>query len=146
MPVFFRATCNSGGCHGAAVGKDGFRLSLFGYDAAGDYYRLTQQMVGRRIDVAVPEQSLLSLKAVNAVPHTGGKLFDEKSELYATLLRWIQQGAQDDAGNVPLVTSIALEPAKFLFDNDRTTRPLRVIRNLFGWSKTAPPRAVRGLR
>ena len=39
MPVFFRAGCNSGGCHGAAIGKDGFHLSLFGYDPAGDYYR-----------------------------------------------------------------------------------------------------------
>ena len=59
MPVFFRAGCNSGGCHGAAAGKDGFHLSLFGYDPAGDYWRLTQQIVGRRIDLAVPEQSLL---------------------------------------------------------------------------------------
>ena len=57
MPVFFRAGCNSGGCHGAASGKDGFHLGLFGYDPAGDYYRLTQQMVGRRIDLAEPTQS-----------------------------------------------------------------------------------------
>ena len=59
MPVFFRSGCNSGGCHGAASGKDGFRLSLFSSDPAGDYYRLTQQIVGRRVDVAVPERSLL---------------------------------------------------------------------------------------
>ena len=58
MPVFFRAGCNSGGCHGAAVGKDGFHLSLFGYDPVGDYYRLTRQIVGRRVDVAVPAESL----------------------------------------------------------------------------------------
>src|SRR5437764_145110 len=63
MPIFFRAGCNSGGCHGAASGKDGFHLSLFGYDPAGDYYRLTRQMVGRRVDLAVPAQSLLLLKA-----------------------------------------------------------------------------------
>src|SRR5579883_134881 len=64
MPVFFRAGCNSGGCHGAAIGKDGFHLGLFGYDPAGDYWRITQQIVGRRIDLAVPEQSLLLLKAI----------------------------------------------------------------------------------
>src|ERR1051325_572089 len=29
MPVFMRAGCNTGACHGAARGKDGFRLSLF---------------------------------------------------------------------------------------------------------------------
>ena len=66
MPVFFRAGCNSGGCHGAAAGKDGFHLSLFGYDPAGDYYRLTQQIVGRRIDLAAPEQSLLLQKSLGA--------------------------------------------------------------------------------
>src|ERR1700710_115701 len=63
MPVFFRAGCNSGGCHGAAAGKDGFHLSLFGYDPAGDYFRLTQQIVGRRVDLAAPEQSLILQKA-----------------------------------------------------------------------------------
>jgi hypothetical protein len=73
MPVLFRAGCNSGGCHGAAIGKDGFHLSLFGYDPAGDYYRLTQQIPGRRLDLAVPEQSLLLLKAIGAVPHSGGR-------------------------------------------------------------------------
>src|SRR5262249_39658255 len=38
MPVFMKAGCNSGSCHGAARGKDGFRLSLFGYDPDGDHY------------------------------------------------------------------------------------------------------------
>ena len=41
MPVFMRAGCNTGGCHGSARGKDGFRLSLFGFDPEGDYFRLT---------------------------------------------------------------------------------------------------------
>ena len=91
MPVFFRAGCNSGGCHGAAIGKDGFHLSLFGYDPAGDYYRLTQQIPGRRIDLAVPEQSLLLLKAIGTVPHSGGRRFKPDSEYYNTLLHWIQR-------------------------------------------------------
>lgn len=127
MPVFFRAGCNAGGCHGAASGKDGFQLSLFGYDAAGDYFRLTQQRIGRRVDVAVPEQSLLLLKAINAVPHTGGKLLEKNSPHYATLLRWIQQGAPDDDKAVPLVTGIHLEPASLLFGLNRADQPLRVI-------------------
>ena len=127
MPVFFRAGCNSGGCHGAASGKDGFRLSLFGYDAAGDYFRLAQQIVGRRVDVAAPEQSLLLLKAINAVPHTGGKLLEKDSPHYRTLLRWIQQGAPDDDQAVPLVTGIALQPAALLFDKSRASQPLRVV-------------------
>src|SRR5947199_8149423 len=80
MPVFFRAGCNTGGCHGAASGKDGFHLGLFGYDPAGDYWRITQQMVGRRLDLAVPEQSLLPLKAIGAVPHSGGRRFKKDTE------------------------------------------------------------------
>jgi hypothetical protein len=40
MPVWLRGGCNQGGCHGAARGKDGFRLSLFGFDPDGDHHRL----------------------------------------------------------------------------------------------------------
>jgi hypothetical protein len=43
MPVFMRAGCNTGSCHGAARGKDGFRLSLFGFDPHGDYFRITRE-------------------------------------------------------------------------------------------------------
>jgi hypothetical protein len=127
MPVFFRAGCNSGGCHGAARGKDGFHLGLFGYDPAGDYFRLTQQLVGRRIDVAVPEQSLLLLKATGMVPHSGGRRFKPDSEYYKTLLRWIQAGAPDDPATVPQVTGISLQPDKFVFSGKVTMQPLQVI-------------------
>ena len=47
-------------------------------------------MIGRRVNTSVPEQSLLLKKAVGAVPHTGGKRFDQDSEYYQTLLRWIE--------------------------------------------------------
>src|SRR5579862_6510808 len=127
MPVFFRAGCNSGGCHGAAIGKDGFHLGLFGYDPAGDYWRITQQIVGRRIDLAVPEQSLLLLKATGSVPHSGGRRFKKDSEYYQTLLRWIQAGAPDDAESVPSVTGISLVPDKFVFTGKIKTKPLQVI-------------------
>ena len=48
MPVFMKSGCNTGSCHGAARGKDGFRLSLFGFDPEGDHHRLTREMSGRR--------------------------------------------------------------------------------------------------
>ncbi len=126
-PVLFRAGCNSGGCHGAASGKDGFHLSLFGYDPAGDYYRLTQQIVGRRIDLAAPKQSLLLLKATGMVPHTGGRRIKPDSEYYRTLLAWIQAGAVDDASGVPQVTGISLVPDKVIFQPKDKPRPLQVI-------------------
>ena len=127
MPVFFRANCNSGGCHGAASGKDGFRLGLFGYDPAGDYFRLTQEMMGRRIDLSAPEESLLLLKATGAVAHTGGTLFDTKSPYYQILLKWIQQGALNDADNVAEVTGIRVEPPKLLFQGAAKKQALKVL-------------------
>jgi hypothetical protein len=115
MPIFMKHGCNNGSCHGAARGKDGFHLSLFGYDPAGDYYRLTRQLVGRRIDLAVPEQSLVLEKALGAVNHTGGKRFGPESEDYRTLLRWIQAGAPDDTGDTPEPLGIELLPSKTVF-------------------------------
>ena len=116
MPVFFRAGCNAGTCHGSARGKDGFQLSLFGYDPAGDYRRVVDEMVGRRLNLAMPEQSLLLLKATGKVPHTGGKLFTPESDLYQTLLAWIAAGAPDDEGPVPEVVGISLPTKTVVFD------------------------------
>ncbi len=80
MPVFMKAGCNMGSCHGAARGKDGFRLSLFGFDPAGDYFRLTREVPGRRINLATPDDCLLMAKATGAVPHSGGQRFPVDSE------------------------------------------------------------------
>lgn len=126
MPVFFRAGCNAGSCHGSARGKDGFMLSLFGYDPKGDYYRLTQEMVGRRVNLAAPEQSLLLLKAIGKVQHTGGDLFTKETPYYQTLLRWIEAGAPDDADAVALPVEITLSPARMVFENGQGTQQLKV--------------------
>jgi hypothetical protein len=79
MPVFMRGGCNQGGCHGAARGKDGFRTSLFGMDPAGDFIRITREMPGRRLNLAIPEESALIEKAVGAVPHSGNQCFEPDS-------------------------------------------------------------------
>ena len=126
-PVLFRAGCNSGGCHGAAAGKDGFHLSLFGYDPAGDYYRLTQQIPGRRIDLAAPDQSLMLLKATGMVPHSGGRRFKKDTDYYNTLFRWIEAGAPDDAATLPQVTGISLVPDKVVFNPKDKPKPLQVV-------------------
>ena len=91
-------------------------LSLFGYDPRGDYFRITQEMIGRRVNPAVPEQRLLLRKAAGKVPHTGGKRFDQKSEYYQTLLRWIEAGAPDDSGVVPDTVDISLSEERFVFE------------------------------
>ena len=126
MPVFFRAGCNAGTCHGSARGKDGFQLSLFGYDPAGDYRRVVDEMVGRLVNLALPEQSLLLLKATGKVPHTGGKLFTAESHLYQTLLDWIAAGAPDDEDEVAEVTGISLSEKNLVFETSGKVQPLRV--------------------
>ena len=127
MPIFFRAGCNAGSCHGSSRGQDGFRLSLFGYDPAGDYFRTTEEMVGRRINPAIPERSLLLLKATGQVPHTGGKRFDKESSYYKTLLNWITAGAPDDEGEVATPVQIHLEPDQIVFKENGDPVQTRVI-------------------
>jgi hypothetical protein len=116
MPVFMRAGCNTGGCHGSARGKDGFRLSLFGFDPEGDYFRITRELGYRRVNLAVPEDSLLLQKALGAVPHTGGKRFEPSSEYAQTMLAWLQGGAPGDPANLPTVESIEILPREMLLE------------------------------
>ncbi len=122
MPVFMRAGCNTGSCHGAARGKDGFRLSLFGFDPDGDYDRLTHEIGFRRINLALPHESLLLEKSTGAVPHTGGKLLGPESESYATLLRWLEAGAPRDPGPTPAVIRLELYPPQAVLEGQGTTQ------------------------
>ncbi|MFM7071130.1 MAG: DUF1549 domain-containing protein [Planctomycetota bacterium] len=122
MPIFMKHGCNNGSCHGSARGKDGFMLSLFGYDPAGDYFRLTRQIIGRRLDLAAPEKSLLLEKATGSVAHTGGQLFDEQHEDYKTVMAWLRAGAPDDSGATPEPLGIELVPPKMVFGGDATSQ------------------------
>jgi hypothetical protein len=110
MPIFLRTGCNVGGCHGSARGKDGFRLSLFGFDPDGDYIRLTREQPGRRLNLAIPEDSLLLTKCTGKVSHSGGTKFKEDSPFYATLMRWLDAGAPMDAADVAKPVSLEIMP------------------------------------
>jgi hypothetical protein len=124
MPVFMKAECNR--CHGAARGQDGFRLSLWGFDPEGDHYRLTREMAGRRINLAIPEESMLITKATGAAPHTGGKLFEKDSDLAKTLERWLEAGAPNDAKDVATLTKVELLPRQLLLESPGQTFKLTV--------------------
>ena len=127
MPVFMRAGCNTGSCHGAARGKDGFRISLFGFDPDGDHFRLTREMVGRRMNLAVPADSTLLEKSVGAVQHTGGKRFEVGSELYQRLHRWIESGVpKDDPAKVAKVVAVELSPKNAVLDGEGATQQMTV--------------------
>ena len=126
MPIFMRSGCNVGSCHGAARGKDGFHLSLFGYDPEGDYDRITREMGTRRINLAIPKESLLIQKSLGAVPHTGGTRFHEGDELYSTMMRWIEAGVPDDAAAVAHADAMEILPKQMVLEGEGAKQQLTV--------------------
>ncbi|MBU6221565.1 MAG: DUF1553 domain-containing protein [Planctomycetes bacterium] len=126
MPIFMRSGCNAGSCHGAARGKDGFRLSLFGFDPEADYQRITREISGRRINLALTAESLLLTKATNAVAHGGGARIKPGDEYYTTLKRWLDAGAKNDPGPVPAVVAVVLDPPEGVLDGTGATQQLSV--------------------
>lgn len=118
LPVFAKAGCNNGSCHGSARGQDGFNLSLFGYDPVGDHKRITTEQPGRRINLADTERSLLLTKSIGAVPHTGGKLFEKDHAFYHTMKGWLDAGAPDDPEGVATVTGIEVYPQDIVLEGD----------------------------
>ena len=114
LPIFTAAGCNAGTCHGQAKGKDGFHLSLFGYDPKGDHHALTHELPGRRINTAFPASSLLLEKVTAAVPHTGGRRIEPGSLAYTQLHRWIEAGAHPDPDTIASVTHIEVSPPDIL--------------------------------
>ena len=93
LPVLTRQGCNMGACHGAVAGKGGFRLSLRGYDPPADFYTLTREARGRRVELSDPSRSLLLTKPTMATPHKGGKRLDVRSREYRILAEWVAEGA-----------------------------------------------------
>jgi hypothetical protein len=89
LPVLTRAGCNMGACHGKLAGQNGFKLSLRGYAPELDIVSLVSELSGRRVNPAVPEESLILLKAVARVPHEGHQRFTEDSQAYRTVAGWV---------------------------------------------------------
>ncbi len=116
MPVLTKTGCNAGTCHGAAKGKNGFRLSLRGYDPEYDWHTLVDDLAGRRFNRADPAASLMLLKPTNAVPHQGGFLFDENSNYYKTLERWIAQGVNNDVETKTRAIRLEVSPSNIELD------------------------------
>ena len=127
MPVFMRAGCNTGSCHGSARGQDGFMLSLFGYDPEGDHYRITREWGTRRVNLAIPEASMLVEKPIEAVPHTGGKCFEKDSGSWNTLVQWLRDGALNDPKDIAKPISVEILPKNGLMEGAGATQRMTVI-------------------
>src|SRR5262245_33749895 len=94
LPVLTTAGCNAGACYGAAAGRGGFKLSLFGGDPVADYRAIVRDLEGRRVNLARPERSLLLLKPTWQVDHEGGERFASDSPQAAVLLDWVRSGSR----------------------------------------------------
>ena len=126
MPILTSAGCNTGSCHGSARGQDGFMLSLFGYDPKGDHQRITRQLSGRRVNLALPDESLMVTKTTGQVPHTGGKLFERESANAGTLIAWIRAGVPYDKDDIALPVGIDVEPRQYVLKGEKVKVPLTV--------------------
>jgi hypothetical protein len=109
MPTLSRMGCNAGTCHGAQKGKNGFKLSLRGYDPIFDHRSLTDDLKGRRFNRAAPDASLMLLKCTGTVAHVGGVLTQPGEPYYELLRSWIADGVKLDLKS-PRVKSIEVLP------------------------------------
>jgi hypothetical protein len=114
MPVLSKGGCNSGGCHGYSLGKNGFKLSLRGADPAPDYYFITKDSMSRRVNFQNPEASLLLAKALGDAPHEGGVRFARNTLSKQILEKWIRQGTPSDLADKTQVVSVKLVPDKLV--------------------------------
>ena len=117
LPLLTKTGCNSGKCHGSASGKDGFRLSLYGFDPEGDYFRITRELGGRRINLSQPDNCLFVNKATGEVPHTGGGPMQIGDDNYTKLVRWISRGAASDPKSMPLPIGIEVFPKRLVLQS-----------------------------
>ena len=122
MPVLTRQGCNMGACHGAVAGKGGFRLSLRGYNPPEDFYTMTREARGRRVDPLEPAKSLLLTKPTMATPHKGGKKLDPRSREYRILAEWVANGSPAPSPDEAAVVSITVEPPLSILKNGAKQR------------------------
>jgi hypothetical protein len=109
VPILTQRGCNAGACHGKAEGKNGFKLSVFGFDPAADHQALVMEARGRRLFPASPDNSLVLQKATARIAHGGGRRMTTDSLHYRRLRRWVAEGGRFGVGPAP-VTAIELEP------------------------------------
>ena len=126
MPILNRTGCTGGPCHGSAKGKNGFKLSLRGYDPEFDYRALLFEVSGRRFNRAAPAQSLMLAKPAMQIPHEGGLRFEADSRYYKTIYKWIAEGAPfgDPALDAP--AELSVEPPEIFMERPGGSAALRV--------------------
>ena len=126
MPVLNRTGCTGGPCHGSAKGKNGFKLSLRGYDPEFDYRALLFEVSGRRFNRAAPAESLMLSKPAMQIPHEGGLRFEVDSDYYKTIYKWISEGAPYGDPALDAVAELSVEPAEIFMEKPGGDLALKV--------------------
>lgn len=125
-PILSRLGCNSGSCHGANKGKNGFKLSLRGVDAAHDVQAFVDDLASRRVNIASADNSLMLLKATGATPHGGGQLTRPSEPYYELLRDWIARGCELNLA-APRVVKLELFPQGAILERIGDKQQFRVI-------------------
>ena len=125
-PALSKLGCNAGTCHGAAAGKNGFKLSLRGYDPIFDVRALSDDHASRRVNVASPSDSLMLRKPTGAAPHAGGVVMNPGEPSYEIIRRWIADGAPLDRSSAR-VAKIELTPSDPVVQAIGARQQVRVI-------------------
>lgn len=125
-PIMSRLGCNSGTCHGAQKGKNGFKLSLRGYDPVYDLRALTDDLAARRINPSAPEESLMLRKPLGIAPHQGGAVMTIGDPNHTILRRWIADGSNLDLAS-PRVTGIEVYPINPIVESTSARQQIRVV-------------------
>ncbi len=125
-PVLSRLGCNQGTCHGSAQGKNGFKLSLRGYDPIFDVRAFTDDQAARRTNISSPDDSLMLLKPTAAVPHVGGQVMVQGEPYYETIRAWIADGASLRHDS-PRVAKIELWPSNPIVQQVGLKQQIRVL-------------------
>lgn len=123
VPALTRAGCNQGTCHGAAAGKNGFKLSLRGYAPELDYISLTRQGSGRRVCKTAPEESLLLKKPALEIAHRGGLALKRGTPEYEVIASWLAQGAPGPTPKDTHVMGLDVETRPASLPHGRATSP-----------------------
>ncbi len=126
-PILNKVGCTSGSCHGAAKGKNGFKLSLRGYDPEFDYQMLVQDIAGRRTNRVDPPRSLMLAKPTMQVAHGGGLRIDLESRYYNTILQWISDGTPFGDPEASKVDQLEVMPKEILMNKHGLSQQMLVV-------------------
>ncbi len=127
QPIFNKVGCTSGPCHGGAKGKNGFKMSLRGYDPEFDFRAVMTDLSGRRINRTEPAESLILLKPTMGIPHGGGVRLEQDSPYYKTVLQWLSEGAVYGDPVSSQVTKLDVDPPEFFAQKPGPSQQLKVV-------------------